>query len=364
VTESTIPAIVTGGLIRRDETYRRAAIVSRSQALAYRDHNRSRVGGGKNLRRLRAAGVLFGLCVVLAWVSTSASQTTQSIDRAQITRDQNLGLPGPTPTPSGTGELEMATSPNDEDIGEQQLLRRTESYQPFFASVAIPIYWTSNVALTNSGEQGDLLTSPVAAVGYQPRITNNLFGYVGVREQQFYYKRLHDFDFGSFDVDVGLTYTVQQFYHLILHIGYDYNRLTDRHNFDAFFENHMLVLSAELPVRISRAQQLSFGLDGNISLTAMPEPPRRHDFDAYIAYTAQLTRAFSVSGSGRVVVHEYLHGDRRDVTEMVALNANYTLANWFTVTALASYAANQSNHSVFDYEVGDLGGTLTFSMRF
>ncbi|MFL6513619.1 MAG: hypothetical protein ACJ8M1_01195 [Chthoniobacterales bacterium] len=317
-----------------------------------------------SLRLVRARAAFFGLLTVLAFVGAAAGQTTQSIDRAQITRDQNLGLPGPSPTPSGTGELEMVTSPNDSDIGEQQLLRRTEGYQPFTASVAIPIYWTSNVALTNSGEQGDLLTSPVAAVGYQPRITSNLSGYVGVREQQFYYKRLHDFDFGSFDVDVGLTYTVPQFYHVILHMGYDYNRLTDKHNFDAFFENHMLVLSAELPVRISRAQQLSIGIDGNISLTANPEPPRRHDFDAYVAYTVQLTRAFSISGSGRVVVHEYLHGDRRDVSEMVALNANYSVANWFTVTGLASYAANQSNHSVFDYEVGDLGGTLSFSIRF
>jgi hypothetical protein len=317
-----------------------------------------------NWRHLRVFCFLFGICAVLAFVKTTAGQTTQSIDRAQMARDQNLGVPGPSPTPTGTGQLEMVTSPNDPDIGEQQLLRRTEGYQPFVVSVSIPIYWTSNVALTNSGEQGDLLTSPVAAVGYQPRITNNLSGYVGVREQQFYYKRLHDFDFGSFDVDVGLTYTVPQFYHVILHIGYDYNRLTDKHSFDAFFENHMLVLSAELPLRISRAQQLSIGLDGNISLTAVPEPPRRHDFDAYVAYTVQMTRALSISGSGRVVLHEYLHGDRRDVTEMVALNVNYTLANWFSASALASYAANQSNHSVFDYEVGDLGGALSFSIRF
>jgi hypothetical protein len=317
-----------------------------------------------NWQQLRAFCLLLAAGAAFAFVDPTTGQTTQSLDRAQMARDQNLTVPGPSPTPTGTGELEMVTSPNDPDIGEQQLLRRTEGYQPFIASVSIPIYWTSNVALTNSGEQGDLLTSPVAAVGYQPRITNNLTGYVGVREQQFYYKRLHDFDFGSFDVDVGLTYTVPQFYHLILHLGYDYNRLTDKHNFDAFFENHMLVLSAELPLRISRAQQLSIGLDGNISLTATPEPPRRHDFDAYIAYTVQLTRALSVSGSGRAVLHEYLHGDRRDVTEMVALNVNYAIANWFSASALASYAANQSNHSVFDYEVGDLGGALSFSIRF
>jgi hypothetical protein len=281
-----------------------------------------------------------------------------------MARDQTLIGPGASPTPAGTGELEVVTSPNDTDIGEQQLLRRTETYQPFVASVAIPIYWTSNVALTNKGEQGDLLTSPVAAVGYQPRITNDLSAYAGVREQLFYYKRLHDFDFGSFDVEVGLTYTVPQFYHLILHMGYDYNRLTKRKSFDDFFSNHMLVLSGEVPIRISRAQQLSIGVSANLSMAATPEEPRRDDFDGYVLYSVQLTRALVLAASGRVSVHDYIHADRVDVTELVALNASYAITNSISANALASFAANQSNHSVFDYEVGDLGGTASFVIRF
>ena len=316
-----------------------------------------------NARQLRNFSTSLVVCGVLAVVGSSAGQTTQSIDRAQMARDQML-TPTGAPAPAGTGELEVVTSPNDPDIGEQQFLRRTESYQPFTASVSIPIYWTSNVALTNSGEQGDLLTSPVAAVGYQPRITNNLAAYVGVREQLFYYKRLHDFDFGSFDVDVGLTYTVPQFYHLILHMGYDYNRLTKRQSFDDFFSNHMLVASAEVPIRINRAQQLAIGTSINVSMTAVPEPPRRHDFDGYVVYSVQLTRALILAASGRVSVHEYIHTDRVDVTELVALNATYAITNSISANALASFAANQSNHSVFDYQVGDLGGAASFLIRF
>jgi len=46
---------------------------------------------------------------------------------------------------------------------------------------------------------------------------------------------------------------------------------------------------------------------------------------------------------------------------MIALNANYAITKWLNASALASYAANQSNHSVFDYEVGDLGGAVSLS---
>jgi hypothetical protein len=315
-------------------------------------------------RQLRIFFASLGVGGVLALVDSSNGQTIQSINRAQLSRDQALTAPEAPSPPTGEGELEMVTSPNDPDIGEQQLLRRTETYQPFTASVSIPIYWTSNVALTNSGEQGDLLTSPVAAVGYQPRITNNLSGYVGVRDQQFYYKRLHDFDFGSFDVEVGLTYTVPQFYHVILHLGYDYNRLTKRKSFDDFFSNHMLVLSAEVPIRINRAQQISIGASSSISMTAVPEKPRRDDFDGYVVYSVQLTRALVLAANGRISLHDYILTDRIDVTELVALNATYSVTNFISANALASFAANQSNHSVFDYQVGDLGGAFSVLIRF
>src|SRR4029079_1481916 len=188
---------------------------------------------------------------------------SSAVDRAQMARDQTITARPATAT-TGSGDLALVTSPNDPDLGEQQILRRTEEYNPFTASVSVPIYWTSNVALTNSGEQDDLLISPVAAVGYQPRLAKNLTGYIGVRDQQFYYQRLDEFDFGSFDVDLGLTYTVPQFYNLILHIGYDYNRLTEKNSFESFFSNHLLVLSAEIPIHISRAQQLSLGMDTSI----------------------------------------------------------------------------------------------------
>jgi hypothetical protein len=99
-------------------------------------------------------------------------------------------------------------------------------------------------------------------------------------------------------------------------------------------------------------------------MDATPEGPRRHDFDWWVGYSAQVTRAFVVGASGRIVLHDYVHGDRVDVTEMVAVNATYYITKSFTASALGSFAANQSNHSVFDYEVGNLGGTVAFAIRF
>jgi hypothetical protein len=290
------------------------------------------------------------------------SQTT-AIDRAQIARDQTATAPGPIYT-TGVEDNHVVTSPNDADLGEQQILKRTETYQPFFASVAVPFYWTSNVALTNEGEQSDFLVSPVAALSYQPRLAKNLSASVGVREQLFYYDRLTSFDFGSFDVDVGLTYTIPQLHNLVLHAGYDYNRLTKKNTFESFFSNHSFVASAEMTFALSRAQQLSTGLDTNISMDADPNGPRRHDFGGFVGYSAQVARSILVGANFRLVVHDYVLTDRVDLNEIVSLNATYAVTRLISASAIASFAANQSNHSVFDYQVGNLGGSVALSIRF
>jgi hypothetical protein len=306
---------------------------------------------------------LAGLCFFSAGPAVKA-QTVQALNRAEISREQ-AAVAGATPAPTtGVEDNHIIASPNDADLGEQQILKHAEAYQPFSVSVSVPFYWTSNVALTNKGEQSDFLVSPVAAIAYQPRITNELYGFVGVREQLFYYDRLPSFNFGSFDVQVALTYTVPQLHNLILHAGYDYNRLTAKNTFNDFFTNHGLTFSAEMPFRINRAQQLSLGADTNISLTGNPDPPRRHDFETYVGYSVQLTRAVFLGASGRLVLHDYVLGDRVDFSEIVALSATYSISKYLTASAIGSFAANQSNHSVFDYQVGDIGGAVGLTVRF
>jgi hypothetical protein len=311
---------------------------------------------------VRFVATLF-LPVCLTLANHSFGQTVQA-DQAELARNQAAIAPRPIAPVSGVEEEPIVTSPNDPDLGEQRILKRAESYQPFTASVGVPFYWTSNVALTNQGEQTDFIVSPVAAIAYQPRITKTLYGFIGVREQLFYYDQFTGLNFGSFDVEVALTYTVPQLHNLVLHAGYDYNRLTEKNSFDNLFSDHVLTFGAEVPFRISRSQHLSLGVNANISLTADPEPPRRHEFEGYLGYSVQLTRALFLDATGRIVLRDYVLGDRIDVSEVLALSATYSVTRFLNASAIASFAANQSNHSVFDYEVGNVGGAVGLSIRF
>jgi hypothetical protein len=311
--------------------------------------------------------MLCALASLVLTVSTLAqSGTAQDVDRAQLLRNQSPFQQDPYAADvNGVDQTDhSAQTPNDADLGEQEILKRVERYQPFTASVAIPFYYTTNVALVRRGEKGDFLEAPTAAFTYAPRITRTFFAEISVQDQQFYYNRYSDFDFGSFDARVGLAYYLPQLHNLVLRAQYDYNRLNLADSFDEFFSDHSFYLGAELPFRIGRAQQLSFGADATLSFAADPDRPQRNEFDVYVGYNVNISRSFSLAGVGRVFVRDYEEGDRTDVSELLAVSANWRVAKWLTASAISTFAWSQSNHDVFDYEVANIGGAVAFTVRF
>lgn len=306
--------------------------------------------------------VICGFVLFLIGTQFSAQAQNVDVNRAQLTQSQ-------APSPFGQGvvssEARAVAGPNDTDLGQQEVLKRSEQYEPWTASVACPVYYTSNVALTDRDEKHDIISAPVATVLYQPRLFNTLYGFADVRQQIFYYNHFNDFDFGSLDVEVGLIYSLPQLHNLVLRGEYDFNRLTfsDR-VLDEFFTNHGFIFAAEMPFRFGRAQQLLFGADANISVAADHQSPRRNDYEAYAGYTVRLTRALSVNAVGRVVVRDYHENDRTDVSEILSLTASYALTNWWSMSFITTLTRSDSNHDVFDYSVANVGGAITLTAKF
>ena len=322
--------------------------------------------GRRMPNRFQSAGtaVLIGCALFFATQHSSFAQAS-NVDRAQILQSETQPGVGANGTPEGIQDGHAATSPNDADLGEQQILKRVEEYKPFTIMVSTPVFYTSNVALTNRGEVSDVVAAPLAAFYYQPRLTPTLYGLIDVRQQLFYYGTYHSFDFGSMDVEAGLSYYLPQFHNLVLRGEYDFNRLTmcDR-NFDEFFSNQGIIFNAEVPFRFGRAQLLALGTDANISAGADHQSPRRNDYEGYANYSVHLARAFSIDSSGRIVVRDYHQNDRTDVSEILSVSANYQLTNWWTVSAISSFAHSDSNQDVFDYNVANLGGGITLTVKF
>lgn len=308
--------------------------------------------------------ILWFVLLLATAVFVRAQAPAQSVDRADLFRTPaTFGDNGYDPT--GTDSGHAAASPNDPDLGEQAILKRQERYRAFTATFAAPVFYTSNAALARTGERDDFVFAPAVGVSYAPHLARTLYGAFSVGQQQFYYDKFGEFDFGSFDARAGLTYGVPTLHDLQLHAEYNYNRLTSSDDFDAeFFTNHSLFFSGELPFRIGRAQQIALGTEASFSLHAEPEPPRRHDYDVYLGYAANLTRSLTVNAVARLAVRDYIQNDRSDVSEILALSATYRFTKWLSASATSTLASNQSNQSVFDYEVGNIGAAVAVSLRF
>ena len=228
----------------------------------------------------------------------------------------------------------------------------------------MPLFYTSNVALSSTNEQGDVIFAPAVGLSYAPRITPTLFLNFGVGFQEFYYDKFTALDFGSLDVGAGVTYLVPKLHDLSLRAGYAYNRLMTKNSFDEFFSSHGLNFNADLPFRLGRAQQLSVGADAFVNLDSQPSAPGRSDFDVYVAYTVNLTRSVTLNAVGRFGVRDYTDIDRTDVGEILSLGAAYRFAQWWGLAATGTFAHSDSNQDVFDYNVANVGGSFSFSTSF
>ena len=124
----------------------------------------------------------------------------------------------------------------------------------------MPIYYTSNVALVDHGQVGAAITAPVVGLTYAPRFPRTRSSVTSRFGSSFYYSNdLSSFNFASFDAIAGLAYyarscTIWRCARTSILID---SRARD--DFDSFFSNLGLVLNAEVPIPIGRAQQISLG---------------------------------------------------------------------------------------------------------
>ena len=324
---------------------------------------RKSVIAGTFLAHLLRAVLLATVCATIA-PSHAQAPPNQAVNRADLLR-YNPGLSGDSSQAPTTGDSNYAPeSPNDPDLGEQAILKRQDRYQAFTVAVGIPLFYTSNVALSSTNEQGDVILAPAVGLSYAPRITPALFANLAVGLQEFRYDEFDALDFGSFDASAGVTYLLPKLHDLSLHAGYAYNRLMTKNSFDEFFSSHGLNFNANVPFHLGRAQQLSVGADAFVNLYSQPSAPGRSEFDLYVAYTAYLTRSLTFNAVGRVGVRDYTDINRTDWGEVLSLGLAYRFAQWWGLAATGTFAHSDSNQDVFDYNVANVGGSFSFFYRF
>lgn len=251
------------------------------------------------------------------------------------------------------------SSPGDNDLGEQVILKRQTKNTPFIFTINTSINYTSNIALINRGALGDSFFLAQAALSYQYKIRDNLILDAGVSEGVFRYNKYTAFDFNSFNIGAGATYI---FKGVALSLRYNYNQLTDN-DWHSFFRQNSITFGAQKTISLNSAVFTYFGGTARINFNS-PVVTQRDEYNLYFGARAALTRAFTLDAFYRGGWFHYTDYSRNDFNQTFAASLRYSPRPWFAATASASFGWNISSVNVFSYRVGNAGLDLGLVLKF
>lgn len=314
------------------------------------------------------------LAGTLAFAGLHAAQGQQPpsprvINRqAQIDQQRQVNINQDVAEPSAENETafdtEAAPSRGDDDLGQQLILKEKVKFRPFNIFGSFDSYYTTNVALTKNNPLDDMFYVGTVGASYTPRITDNLYGEVTVRQQFFRYDEYGVLDFDSFNAGAGLSYILSNFYDIGLSGRFNFNRLTDTQQGQEFYKEYSINLSAQKAFILSRAHYVYVGALTDINMTD-PVLPQRNEYALFTGYQAKITRNFDAGLYYRLSWFDYATGGREDLNQNLSLGLSYKIAEWCSINAATTFGFNNSNQpAFFNYDVINTGGGITLNYKF
>src|SRR3569623_287145 len=122
-----------------------------------------------------------------AGAASSVADAAQRTQAATSTLAQDLSL-----DERGLEEENRfaASSYGDADLGQQVILKEAHKAQPFRFNAAAYLFWTDNARQERRGAEEDTFGGWRVEARWQPQITGNLYGGVGVSQDWFLYDKL------------------------------------------------------------------------------------------------------------------------------------------------------------------------------
>ena len=284
------------------------------------------------------------------------------VDQSQLYNPPPGEQTGPgdnRPVPGLTSTGLAPSSPGDNDLGEQAILKRQAKNTPFVFTLDTSINYTSNVALVDRGARGDGFFLTQAALTYQYKLRDNIILDVGVSEGIFRYDKYTAFDFNSFNIGAGGTYV---FKGVALSARYIFNQLSDS-DFHPFFNQNSITLGAQKTIALNSAFFTYFGATARINFNS-PVITQRDEYNLYLGGRAALSRSFTIDAFYRGGWFNYTDQSRNDFNQTLGLSLRYAPRPWIAATASTSFGWNISSQNFFSYRVGNAGLNLGVVLKF
>lgn len=297
---------------------------------------------------------------VLCFAATSVHAQTSRADTAARTA-ATLGRTQAAQATAATTEYQMQA---ESDLGEQMPVSAKSGGLGAYLLGDTGLLYTSNPSLANGGGAGDMYFYARGGAGIHPNIAGGLYLDGHVQQEVFQYATFSSLNFTRFNAGGGLDYVFEELGQLTVWVRYEYDRYLDGDTLDEFFVNNSLVTGLGKEFLINDTMAIQAGWQAALSLTAEPSDARRNQYDFWAGWRWRILEPLELQTYYILSLFYYPSGDRVDVTQNVGGSLNFYLTQWARISATASFGANNSTDSYFDYTVVNAGGSLGLDIRF
>jgi hypothetical protein len=310
----------------------------------------------------RLLGLATGLClVVIGAEAHGQADPTRLGEASNLTLGRGAGLDG--------GNLEdenlfAPSSPGDDDLGDQLILKRAQKATPWRATLATNLFWTNNGANAAGARQSDWVYGGRVAVGWQPQIHKTWFADVGVSQDIYRYDRLSVLNFESFGAEAAILKTLPQLGNALLFAGLTYQQITNDTFSNSVLDTLSLRVGFQKTHQFDWRQAISFNVLADFDVVTDVDALFRRELHAGASYRYKLLHNLAVVASYRFTLFDYTRVARQDTLHIAGLGLEWKATSWLQLLLSGNFAFNNSSNDFFDYEASTLGLAAVCQIRF
>lgn len=304
---------------------------------------------------------LLGAFLLISCATVHAQDASAAIEQSRLLGTITTGTDAGASEPAASTST-AATSSGDDSLGDQLILQTRERPQPFLVRADASVFYTDNAFLTPHDKVEDGFAVASAVLAWTPALTQNLEGQLIFRSAVLRYFDNSTLDFSSLGAGAGLAYKLDKIEGANLFARYDFTELLDNGG-DELLSDHEWTVGGQKIFPLGQRHAIVTGLAASARIST-PHSAQRDQISPFVAYQIQLSSALFTEISYRFGYFFYNSDGRVDRNHLVSWNVSYRLNNHFDLGLFASFAANRSNNSRFNYNVTTPGGGMGATVRF
>ncbi len=257
------------------------------------------------------------------------------------------------------------TTPGDNDLGQQLILKRNDKIQPFKVWADGGAFWTDNAANANEGELDDWFFSGGVNAAWQQRVAGRFYADVFLAQHWYSYDEYSELDYEAGDAAVGTLILMPELFNSILHAHYYYQRITQNIEDSPIYETHNVRVGMQKTFLIDRLNSINTGILASFGCETEPDLLQRHEYAALFGYNFKITRSLVLSLSYRIAYYDYFNLDgREDWYHNTGANVVWRPKEFCELSVGYNFVSNQSSEDYFSYDAQTTGPSLALTIKF